>query len=430
MKGTTMLLLCFLALCVASVNSVCLNNCSGRGICTADATSGDDKCVCYDGFGGLACDSSTTGCPNFCSGHGTCLDGMCDCEVGYTALDCSIASSACAAYMNCTGHGQCVSGACVCDVDWDGESCSVYKGKPCPAELHDCTNRGECGQWTDSSSSATTSSNSDVAWTCRCDSGFCGSTCSIVCPTCPGNCSGHGVCADSSCTCHEGFRGSDCSEVAPIPGCPNFCSLHGVCEDGTCKCTSGYVGDDCGTIDPLDEKCPNLCSYHGSCGSGGVCVCDSDWTGVSCNELRQCPGNCTGKGLCDHGSCVCYSGAAGSECQYVCPTGGSDKGCSGSGNCVEKNGMGSCVCDSGHFGDACEFSSVSSMEVLAGGSPIGIVLVALGAVLFAVLIGGFVYNYAQGKRGMTAIPGYTFVREQINPSPDLPDAGYASIGDK
>ena len=55
---------------------------------------------------------------------------------------------------------------------------------------------------------------------------------------CPGNCSGHGVCQNSSCECDNNHMGDRCE----IRRCPNSCSGHGHCADGLCRCDSGYKG--------------------------------------------------------------------------------------------------------------------------------------------------------------------------------------------
>lgn len=44
----------------------------------------------------------------------------------------------------------------------------------------------------------------------------------------------------------------------------------------------------------------------------------------------------------------------------------------------------------------------------SSGSPIAIALLCLVGVVGAGMVGGYTYNYATGKRGMHAVPGYSF----------------------
>ncbi|EDO43458.1 predicted protein, partial [Nematostella vectensis] len=64
-------------------------------------------------------------------------------------------------------------------------------------------------------------------------------------------------------------------------------------------------------------NCTNGCSGHGACDSG-VCQCQSQWHGVSCN-LPWCPDNCnqgSGQGFCNNvaGFCACAVGYTGDSC--------------------------------------------------------------------------------------------------------------------
>jgi hypothetical protein len=51
--------------------------------------------------------------------------------------------------------------------------------------------------------------------------------------------------------------------------------------------------------------------------------------------------------------------------------------------------------------------------VVDDGSPIAIVLLALIGVVFAAAVGGFTYNFSQGKRGLKAVPGYSFYMAKV-----------------
>ena len=68
----------------------------------------------------------------------------------------------------------------------------------------------------------------------------------MVAQLCPGNCSGHGICAsdplqgDPLCSCEPGFSGSDCSIA--LATCPGNCTGHGICKAGECHCHFGFAG--------------------------------------------------------------------------------------------------------------------------------------------------------------------------------------------
>ncbi|KAM4861087.1 tenascin-N [Thomomys bottae] len=77
---------------------------------------------------------------------------------------------------------------------------------------------------------------------CDCEQGWEGADCEL--PSCPGECSGHGVCVRGVCQCHEDFTSEDCSELR----CPGDCSGHGFCDTGECYCQPGFTGRDCAQV--------------------------------------------------------------------------------------------------------------------------------------------------------------------------------------
>eukprot|EP00927_Polykrikos_kofoidii_P019639 TRINITY_DN19210_c0_g1_i3.p1 TRINITY_DN19210_c0_g1~~TRINITY_DN19210_c0_g1_i3.p1 ORF type:complete len:1457 (-),score=239.98 TRINITY_DN19210_c0_g1_i3:93-4463(-) len=118
----------------------CLNDCSGHGQCTFSSPNNPGECVCVFGYSGAACERvalymQMQSCPNDCSGNGLCMDGRCDCNVGFTGLDCSELSCSpgtagphCEVPTcpnNCFGQGLCLGGQCACWEDFVGTDCSV-----------------------------------------------------------------------------------------------------------------------------------------------------------------------------------------------------------------------------------------------------------------------------------------------------------------
>nr|AIG55691.1 secreted protein [Thraustotheca clavata] len=143
-------------------------------------------------------------------------------------------------------------------------------------------------------------------------------------------CSNRGVCDRTSgiCTCFTNYFSSDgngnigkrgdCgAAVGAITQCPGAvlaCSGHGICQGPptyACVCASGFQGGDCSEqLCPMGNSWfdipmgPNAahqlaeCSNVGTCDrTKGVCVCDSRFTGASCNRLL-CPNSCSGHGTC------------------------------------------------------------------------------------------------------------------------------------
>ncbi|XP_036129267.1 tenascin-N [Molossus molossus] len=106
-----------------------------------------------------------------------------------------------------------------------------------------------------------------------------------------------------------------CCQGAAGPSGP--CSGHGTFSPETCSCgcEQGWEGAACEV-----PACPANCSGRGVC-VRGRCLCHADFTSEDCSE-RRCPGDCSGHGFCDTGECYCAEGFAGPDCaQVVAPQG-------------------------------------------------------------------------------------------------------------
>lgn len=51
------------------------------------------------------------------------------------------------------------------------------------------------------------------------------------------------------------MTGPDCD----LPSCPENCSGHGLCMNGSCVCWSGFVGDRCAVPTGCAETCLTVC---------------------------------------------------------------------------------------------------------------------------------------------------------------------------
>jgi hypothetical protein len=150
---------------------------------------------------------------------------------------------------------------------------------------------------------------------CECDPDWysVGGQCTVTCSSC----SGHGKCIlygqKPGCKCDTGYTGQNCDIVCPGMETGAPCAGHGRCvltDDVTsCVCDNMYRGDAC------DIKCPGRqsdCNGHGICGETGVCACTGTWTGEACNCSHAL--TCSSNGVCINGECQCNDNFGGSTC--------------------------------------------------------------------------------------------------------------------
>jgi hypothetical protein len=98
---------------------------------------------------------------------------------------------------------------------------------------------------------------------------------------------------------------------------------------GQCICNYGWGGAGCQRVAVYAQmkKCPNDCSGNGLCmdgrcscnvGSKGPdcsdTICSGMMSGPKCDQPR-CPNDCNGRGLCMNGMCACWGYYAGKECK-------------------------------------------------------------------------------------------------------------------
>ncbi len=195
------------------------------------------------------------------------------------------------------------------------------------------------------------------------------------------------------CKCASGWSGPGCDIVCPANcALPDDERMRKACSSGTCQCMPGFYGYECLL------KCPGggACSGHGTCVADGRCICAAGFFGRDCASTcdASCKGKCVWNGA--RAVCECPDGAAGDNCQSVCPTGGPQRQpCSGRGRCFNSgSATGACVCEVGYGGAACEFyAGPSGLALRFDGKPDSFAEFPLDKSISD--------NAAQEKRGIT-----------------------------
>ncbi|XP_018411041.1 PREDICTED: tenascin-N-like [Nanorana parkeri] len=278
------------------------DGCCGAGKCNGKGKFVPELGICQCDEGWAAPDCSSRSCPGNCGGNGVCIDGVCQCAEGFTGDDCS--NKKCA--YDCGKFGTCVDGVCVCVEPYTGSAC---RKKKCPV---DCSPHGKC-----------------VDGVCQCAEGYTGVDCKEK--KCSVDCRPNGRCVNGVCVCDEGFIGDDCStglsiilnhkaELVKSNSMPkvNQVRIDSLCNGngrydlatGTCICDAGFEGPDCS-----QKSCIPACGENGKC-VNGVCVCSAGFLGLTCQE-PDCVVSCGDNGRCDGGLCFCEEGFFGESCSDV-----------------------------------------------------------------------------------------------------------------
>jgi len=213
-------------------------------------------------------------CPNDCSSHGTCVGGACQCETSWFGDDCSYPAQL---FDVCNRVDELSGDICVrvmfedCNIrveivlEGGGSEVPIYNQNYAISQFKQVFTAGQC--------TSMGGCTACLAWQNLVVTSTEASGCGVLNVSCPGF------------PVYEYNLGCfDDDSIAPacFSACPNNCSSHGTCENGFCVCDNNYVGNDCSQL----RGCPNDCSGHGTCQSNGVCTCDSGYVGTSCS-LKQ-----------------------------------------------------------------------------------------------------------------------------------------------
>ncbi|KAF6022301.1 hypothetical protein EB796_019401 [Bugula neritina] len=199
-------------------------------------------------FQGDDCTRSVDDCTGVDCNHGTCIDGhlnfTCQCDTGYTGVECDIELSACD-WMPCVANqtAECIATpplqySCVCLLGYHGNTCDLDIDE---CSSSPCRNGGNCFNLVD-------------RFVCQCATGWTGATCQVNIDDCKdGPCAGNSQCVDKvgnyTCICSPGLTGNDCDvdidECADRP-----CMFDSVCvepQPGTyeCLCPDHLTGLHC-----------------------------------------------------------------------------------------------------------------------------------------------------------------------------------------
>ena len=296
----------------------------------------------------------TRPCINGCWGVGKCVNGVCQCDSGYSGVDCSITCDA--SCQQCSGPAstQCsvcniggildaASGVCsYCDV-----TCLTCSG-PAATQCLTCVSHATA-----------------VAGACQCSSGYARSLDRATCVAC------HGSCLECS-----GALSTGCIS------CLQNASLVDAISPGTCVCSVGrymqadfscaLCADTCATCSgALVTNCLS-CNANATAQQDGTCACNLGYfrtlavcspceaTCQSCTSLSSCQVCKATGGIASGGSCNCPShqfmsanGAVCSECEASC---GSCSGlaasctvCLANASLAAGQASGPCSCNTGYY---------------------------------------------------------------------------------
>ncbi|XP_030853421.1 mucin-19 isoform X3 [Strongylocentrotus purpuratus] len=354
-----------------------------NGACMEDGESNTTFCRCATGYGGPACNTSSTLCDNNpCGASGECQtnaaldDIICHCSAGYGGTLCTLEIHDCEVNP-CLNRGACQDGinSFTCDCTGTG-----YSGTRCETNVNECQN-SPC-----QNGAGCSDTNGGYYCTCtagnigpNCEENLCsltpcenGATCSvnegnIIC-TCAGGfeggrcetdidecvsqpCQNGGICVDNpnefQCFCAEDYIGIICEieldecDQEDINSCLNGATCMDLPVGHSCNCIPGFTDADCGTN--IDECASSPCSNNATCVdevNQFRCECAPGFSGIKCEiNINECASNpCDNGGVCTDEvngyACNCSdTGSDGPRCTDIC----SSNPCPGGADCLDRD---------------------------------------------------------------------------------------------
>ncbi|XP_076017840.1 delta-like protein 4 [Genypterus blacodes] len=243
-----------------------LNYCTHHKPCANGATclntgQGSYTCTCLPGFTGVNCDSEVRQCDSQpCRNGGHCLETesgfRCKCPPGFEETShcehkkLTCADTPCFHGGKCAEQGNGQSYVCECQAGYTGLNCEKKVDKCTSLQ---CTNGGHCVI------------NGNLRQ-CSCRSGFAGLRCEININECATNpCANGSTCIDRingyTCTCPQGYTGHHCDR--PTDRCASQpCLNGGTCAAGpkgkpVCVCPAHYNGTQCQLADVPSANAPS-----------------------------------------------------------------------------------------------------------------------------------------------------------------------------
>lgn len=292
----------------------------------------------------------TTVCLNNCSGNGICINAICNCTKPYGMVDCSV-ELVCYDDSDCSNQGSCIDGFCDCNTGFGGLNCSevivfskIYQNSivltlfPFPYKLYWNVNTtflelaleaNTLTGWLGLGFSPITESMKDA----DIFMGYFNGTVGVIKdywgtgleqPLLDPNQAGLRLISSKRDVAmilefERDFNTGDTVNDHIINPDSTIPLLWAIGVDQPVSPTNFQQHEYQGvTLIRFSGGCPNDCSNRGNCTENGQCICDPGFAYVDCSrDACISQEDCNNNGNCTNGVCECFTGFAGDYCQVV-----------------------------------------------------------------------------------------------------------------